>query len=120
MLVNFYASYCRPCEMEIPELVAMSEESVGDAGLMLVSLDSEENIQQNLGKMFARMNISFPTYHYTLSEAESFIMEMYPDWRGDIPLNLVFSKDGTLVKALGMTTPEEVTMEIHRHQSLGD
>ncbi len=118
VLVNFFVTACRPCEQEIPELLELSEDPRSEAAVMFVTLDGPENLVQDLERMFDRMNVSFPSYQYTLDAAQPFIEEIHPQWRGDVPLNLLYRQDGSLVKALGMTTPEEIVMEIHRDQSL--
>lgn len=117
VLVNFFATYCKPCEQEIPGLVALAGEGDSHMSLMLVALDEKASLDQNLEAMFSRMDLSVPAFHYTLAEAEPFIRKLYPEWGGDIPLSLVFRNDGTLVRALGMTDPQEVTMVIHHDQS---
>lgn len=118
VLVNFFVTACKPCEQEIPELLELSEDPQSEAAVMFVTLDGSENLIQDLDRMFDRMNVSFPSYQYTLDAAQPFIEDIHPQWRGDVPLNLLYRQDGSLVKALGMTTPEEVVMEIHRDQSL--
>ena len=89
------------------------------------SIDKSTHFIQSLEReygvdMFDRMNFTVPVHHYTLTEAEAFIRKLHPDWRGDIPLNLVFRNDGTFVKALGMTDPQEVTMVMHHDQTFRD
>lgn len=88
--------------------------------MLFISLDHQEGLEQGLKPMFERMNFVVPVHHYTLGEAEAFIRKLHPEWRGDIPLNLVFRNDGTFVKALGMTDPQEVTMVMHHDQTFRD
>lgn len=120
VLVNFFATYCKPCEREMPALKAMADNPANGIDLVFVSLDQKVELEQSLKAMFERMNFTVPIHHYTLADAEAFIRKLHPDWRGDIPLNLVFRNDGTFVKALGMTDPQEVTMVIHHDQTFRD
>lgn len=120
VLVNFFATYCKPCERELPALTAMADEEENNVSMMYVSLDEPADLEKGLQAMFSRMELHVPIHHYTLPEAEAFIRKHYPDWRGDIPLNFVFRNDGTFVKALGMTDPQEVTMVIHHDQIFRD
>ncbi len=117
VLVNFFATYCKPCEKEIPDLARMAADPAKQVDILFVALDEKATIDQDIGAMFDRMKITFPVLHYTLSDAEAFIHEMYPEWQGDIPLNMVFRNDGTMIKGMGMTDPQEVTMVIHHDQS---
>lgn len=120
VLVNFFATYCKPCEREMPALKAMADNPANHIDMMFISLDEDKDLDQRLNAMFERMNFVVPVHHYTLEEAEAFIRKLHPDWRGDIPLNFVFRNDGTFVKALGMTDPQEVTMVMHHDQTFRD
>lgn len=98
----------------------MAEDVENGVSMVYVSLDEPSDLEKGLQAMFSRMELHVPIHHYTLPEAEAFIRKHYPDWRGDIPLNFVFRNDGTFVKALGMTDPQEVTMVIHHDQTFRD
>lgn len=118
VVVNFFTTYCKPCEKEIPDLWQMNQAEDAEAEILFVSMDeNQKELPTLINGMFDRMGLSFQAYHYTLSEAETFIRQVYPEWRGDIPLNLIFRKDGHLVTGLGMTDPVELTMIIHNDQS---
>ncbi len=119
-VVNFYATHCKPCEMEIPELLRMVESGHPEVAMIFVALDEVEGFLPKYQTMLSRMKVSFPAYQYTLSEAEAFILGHHEDWGGDIPLNLIFRQDGTMIHALGMTDPQELKMLIHRDQSFRD
>lgn len=98
----------------------MAEEADSDVHLIYVSLDDQTELRNSLQAMFSRMDLQVPVHHYTLPQAETFIRRYFPEWRGDIPLNFVFRRDGSFVKALGMTDPQEVSMVIHHDQTFRD
>jgi cytochrome c biogenesis protein CcmG/thiol:disulfide interchange protein DsbE len=58
-VVNFFATWCTPCRVEHPELVAFSEahEEAGDASVLSVVFDDQP---ENVAAFFAEQGGSWP------------------------------------------------------------
>ncbi len=120
IVVNFYATYCKPCIREIPELLHLHQDPKGDAEVMFVSLDdgfASDELAHELTHFLASHGVNFPSYHYNIEHAQKFIQEVYPKWNRSIPLNLIFSKEGRLVEQTGITDRSEVELIINQDKA---
>lgn len=117
MLVNFYATWCKPCRVELPELVAIQNDPNSKVKVLLVSIDDQEVVDSKLAGFLQSNNIGFKSYTLT-SGSEQFIQKLYPTWRKTIPLNLLFDQEGNLLEGMGLTDRAEVEMIIARNQTI--
>lgn len=116
-LVNFYATWCKPCKVELPELVEIQKDKDSKIQVILVSLDDQKAVDNKLAGFLRSYDIGFDSFAKTQG-GNDFIRSLYPDWKGTIPLNLIFDKHGNLVEAMGLTDRSEVEMIVSRHLTL--
>lgn len=120
MLINFYATYCKPCRSELPELINLHKDPSGEVEVLFVSVDAESLNDSELKKFTAENGIDFASFRYKEDEAMNFIKGVYPDWNGSIPLNLIYAaKDGRLIEKTGLTDRREVEMIIQQDKMMG-
>jgi thiol-disulfide isomerase/thioredoxin len=121
VLINFYATYCKPCIKEIPELLELRNDPNREVEIVLVSLDDEEAthaaLENKLNAFLQEQGVDFPTYHFPLEKARQYIKSVYPGWNTSIPLNLIFTNTGRLIEQTGITDKEEVEMIISQDKS---
>ena len=94
LVVNFWASFCKPCVAEIPSFISISEEYKNrGVRLLLLSLDVPSAYPVKV-KSFVRVN-NFNTNIAWLNEsdAEYFIPKIDSSWSGSIPSTLMISKE---------------------------
>lgn len=119
MLVNVFATWCKPCRAEIPELVAVHNSPESQVDVLFVSVDDPDLItQEKLADFLKGMTVNFRSYHMDPTEAITFVGKYHPGWNEQIPLNLVFTKEGRMVHATGMTDRHEIEMVVHKDQFL--
>ena len=100
LLVNFWATWCGPCQLEAPELVELSEEFKGRVNIIGVSTDdTPQQIRE-----YARVNkIGYPLLVGRDREDVATAFGL-----GDgIPMTVFIKADGTIVSRLnGINTKE--------------
>lgn len=93
VVLNFWASWCSPCKMEMPDFNEAYKELGSDIQFMMVNLTNGYN-GENLetAKTFmAEQNYDFPVFYDTESDAGS----KYNTY--SIPVTYFIDKDGNLV-----------------------
>lgn len=87
IVLNFWASWCQPCKLEIPELIDMRDDLPEDS-LYMVGVSIDQNIEQY--KLFAeKARFNYPVYHGGRDVAILFGVSA-------IPRTMVFNKQGEL------------------------
>lgn len=90
-VVNFFASWCKPCIKEIPEFLSFSKEIKSNKiKLVFVSLDFK-NSQENLIGIVKEYNLK-NVYLLDESNANNWIDKINKNWSGSIPATLIIKK----------------------------
>lgn len=94
VLVNFWATWCKPCVEEFPDLVKLHEAYRG-RGLvvMAVSVDEPET-QGQIAPFLARQKATFLNYSRKPGDVEAFINAFDKNWSGAVPITYLFDRDG--------------------------
>jgi thiol-disulfide isomerase/thioredoxin len=90
LVMNFWATWCGPCRMELPELQKLYNE-LGGKGLMVVAVNVDE-VRQGVPVFLERMKLSLPVYFMDRETEASLGI-------GTIPFTLILDKDGKAVRA---------------------
>lgn len=118
VLVNFYATNCKPCLEELPGLIAMHQDPASQVEVLFVALD---NLPEPKLSAFNQENgMNFATYRFESSDsAGTFIRQNYPEWDDSVPLNMVYaSSPARFVAQTGMTDRTEVEMILGQDQMM--
>jgi len=90
-VVNFFASWCKPCIQEIPEFVKFASAIKNSkTKLVFVSLDSK-NDQEKLLKIIQQYSLQ-NVYLLNESNANNWINKIDKHWSGAIPATLIVKK----------------------------
>jgi len=114
VLVNFWATWCRPCLEEIPALMALEQE-LGARGfeLVAISLDNAEDLETLVAPFMDRWFPEFETFISLERDMDSIVSVVDPYWNEVLPTSYVFDRDGSLAKRIqGGSTAEEFAAEI--------
>ncbi len=118
-LVNLWATWCRPCVEEFPELLKTRENNNEDSfELILISLDFGEGNSQKVLNFLRKSGVEFKTYISSFDKDEELIDFFDKSWEGAIPATFVFKPDGTLSSSMiGKRTYEEFDAAIKKASS---
>ena len=108
VMLNFWATYCAPCEEEMPYMESLYPEYADDIEIVAVSLDASELV---IHKFIDKYDLSFPVVH----DSNSDVLDLYNV--GPIPSTYFINPDGEIVEEVaGALTLER--LENHFQQIL--
>lgn len=93
-VINFWATWCKPCVDEIPEFEKINREfNDKKVKVILVSLDFPSKYNELLLPFIEKNDIQSRVIHLTEVNANSWIDKVNPDWSGAIPATLIYKKN---------------------------
>jgi len=103
VLLNFFATWCRPCRAEIPHLNNLKKKYDGKFEVIAVLL--EENKDQQILNAFAlTYNINYPV----TNSAENFVLADSMGGIKTIPTMFMYAKGGKLIQKYVGIVPQEM------------
>ncbi len=114
VLINFWATWCKPCVEEFPDIVKINNSfKEKDFKLVMVSLDFSEDLDSKTTNFLKKMKVDFLTYYNGFAKDDDLINYMDKNWNGGIPGTFIFDKEGKLTKTfIGKTSYEEFEKSI--------
>jgi thiol-disulfide isomerase/thioredoxin len=101
VLVNFWATWCPPCEQEYPSLVEIDRQfRSSGVDVMAVSVDLPEDINGKVKSFVRKQGANFPQFVLNMGDPELAIDTFDKSWQGDLPRTFVYSRSGKLVVTL--------------------
>ncbi len=102
ILLNFFATYCPPCRMEIPDFVRL-QEKYGSRGLIVIGISCDQNGERILPDFIRRLGINYPVLLAT-----SKVLKDYGDIYA-LPVTFLIDRDLKILKQFtGMITQEDL------------
>ena len=100
VVINFFASWCKPCQTEAPDLQAIWEDYKG-RGVVMVGI-AHEDVEARIADFVRQHGITFPIANADRSAGRKFGIT-------GVPETYVIDREGTLVyKRLGPIEPAEL------------
>jgi peroxiredoxin len=105
VIVNFWATWCGPCKIEIPDFVKLYDQ-YKEKGLVIVGISVDDSPEQ-LKAFMAEYKMNYPVLQMT-PDVESAWGPFY-----GYPTSLIVARDGSIcTKHLGPATKEQFEKEI--------
>lgn len=116
VLYNFWATWCKPCVTEFPELIKLYKNYKDkDFVLVFISLDAIEEKKSKVIPFLEKHEVDFVTYINDFKNPEDLIDFYDKQWEGAIPSTYIFSKEGVLsTKFIGSRDYEFFEKEIKK------
>jgi peroxiredoxin len=107
ILLDFWATWCGPCKVEIPEFVEL-QNKYGKDGLQVIGVSVDDTLEK-LTPFVRELKMNYPVL---LGLGHDDVQDAYGPIFG-IPVNVVISRDGKIcAKHAGMSTKEQFEKEI--------
>lgn len=92
-VINFWATWCRPCVQELPDFDNLETDFKGKKiKVMLVSLDDIDNLNTVLLPFIERKKIKSEIVLLNAPNANEWIDKVDSSWSGSIPATVIYSK----------------------------
>ena len=102
IMLNFFATWCPPCRVEIPELVSVRKK-YAEKDVLIISLSLDEDAKV-VPPFVEKMKMTYPVFMADRDIAKTFKISQ-------IPHNAFYSRDGQLILSEpGMADAEMVEM----------
>lgn len=93
-VVNFWATWCKPCVKELPAFEAINEEYSGkEVEVILVSLDFSEKLESHVVPFVQKHDLKSDIVLLDDVDANTWIPKVDEDWSGAIPATLIYNKE---------------------------
>ena len=101
LIINFWATFCKPCVEEIPDLIQFASKYKKDkVSLYLISLDLADYYPTKIKKFVAAKKYTSNIAWLDETNADYFCSIISPEWSGSIPATLFVNKKKRLQKIL--------------------
>ena len=101
VLVNFWATWCRPCLEEIPALMDLAARLQGrDFELVAVSLDEPDSLQSVVLPFMDKWFPEFRSYLSTARDMDTMVSVLDPAWNEILPTSYLVGRDGVVAARL--------------------
>jgi cytochrome c biogenesis protein CcmG/thiol:disulfide interchange protein DsbE len=105
VLLDFWATWCAPCKVEVPHFIAL-QNKYGSQGLQIIGLSMDDEAKPVV-KFVQDMKINYP-----VAVADEKLAEKYGGVLG-LPVAFVIDKEGRIAqKHVGETAPEVFEKEV--------
>lgn len=105
VLVDFWATWCKPCRAQTPVLAALAEKlRARSFELITISTDEASNQAAAL-KVLAEDRVSGAAYIKNAADDDKFYDSIHKDWGGAVPAMFLYDRAGRKIKSFVGETP---------------
>jgi thiol-disulfide isomerase/thioredoxin len=115
VLVDFWATWCKGCRAEMPELVKLALK-LKARGFELVTISADETEQEaGAARVLKENNVAGVWYIKRPKDDDKFLNATHPKWAGELPAMFLYDRTGKKVRAfIGETPSKELESAIEK------
>lgn len=91
---NFWATWCRPCIIEMPYFEEMANANKENVEMIFVSLDYADEVETKVEPFLKKKNIKSPVFLVDNIDYNSWIDKVDPRWSGALPATVFVTPQG--------------------------
>ena len=93
-LINFWATWCKPCVEELPFIEQLHDDFAGEKlSIILVSLDFPDQIDKKLIPFIRERQLRSQVVALLDGDYNAWIDRVEPAWGGAIPVSIIYNAD---------------------------
>lgn len=117
-IVNFWATWCKPCVAELPDFEKVNQEFKSlKVKILLVSMDFVEDMDKKLKPFLQKNNYSSEVVLLDETNGNDFINKVSTKWSGAIPATLITKNNNTVNEFFEKKlTYESITEQITKYK----
>lgn len=101
VLVNLWATWCKPCVHEMPMLEKLHQNYKGKGlKVMALSIDEVAKADSLVVPFWEEMNFSMDNYLIAHQDPGAFVNKIDPLWLGLLPTSFIFNTDGEKIETI--------------------
>ena len=95
LLLNVWATWCKPCIEEFPDLIRLHRTYRDSAvDIVAISVDYPDEVDSKILPFLDSLNVSFKVFVADLQKQEDLINALNPSWSGAVPATFVYDAHG--------------------------
>jgi thiol-disulfide isomerase/thioredoxin len=95
LFLNVWATWCRPCVEEFPDLVKLyNDYQNAGVDIAAISVDYPDEVDSKILPFLVSQHVPFKVYVANIKKDEDLINELNPSWSGAVPATFIFDASG--------------------------
>lgn len=115
-VINFWATWCRPCIAELPAFEEVQKESSDSVEVVLVSLDNVADLEKKVLPFVQKKQLQSKVVLLNDVDFNAWLPKIDSNWGGEIPATLVIDGEKSSFHSSQMTK-EELILLINKTKS---